>query len=184
MKTLGFVWFSLYLLVFTIGCNTYPNITGLVLDAETGQRIEDAIVLVEWTKTEGVGFTSTALAKVQEVVTDKEGRFVLSGMWGVRLDEPNLIAYKRDYVEWNNKVVFPGYGKRNDFHWNQGVALYLNRFRLPLSREEHARFLSSRIYSTAASQLRIFREFQWEIFCPDAQDNWHRDKCVAPRWTL
>ena len=69
---------STFLFFFLLtGC--YPEISGTVVDADTGEPIEGAVVLVEWTKTHGIGLTWTESVKVFEGVTDKHGRITIPG---------------------------------------------------------------------------------------------------------
>ena len=66
------------MLIMTPGC--YAEMTGTVVDAETGAPIEGAVVLVEWTVTKGVpGMTVTETYKVIEKITDKEGKVKIPG---------------------------------------------------------------------------------------------------------
>ena len=50
------------LLVFMVG-SCSAEITGTVVDAETGKPIEGAVILVEWTMTKGVPGMSHTKAK-------------------------------------------------------------------------------------------------------------------------
>ncbi|MBI5748930.1 MAG: hypothetical protein HZA00_07370, partial [Nitrospinae bacterium] len=69
----------LTILFLTTGC--YAEITGTIVDAETGEPIEGAVVLVEWTKTKGLGLTYTQSYQVVEVITDKDGKATVSGVF-------------------------------------------------------------------------------------------------------
>ena len=59
------------LLVFMVGiCSA--EITGTVVDAETGKPIEGAVVLIQWTKTKGaLGMTHHEIYKIFETETDQ-----------------------------------------------------------------------------------------------------------------
>ena len=105
----------IFLLFGTIGC--YATITGTVVDPETGEPIEGAIVLVEWTKTKGFGLTYTESYKVIEAITDKEGKATVSGIFNPMVNPPDITIYKKGHVAWNNKFIFPNYKKRKDFKW-------------------------------------------------------------------
>ena len=62
---------AILLVLMVTSCNA--EITGTVVDAETGQPIEGAVVLVEWTMTKGVpGMSHTESYKIVEEITDKE----------------------------------------------------------------------------------------------------------------
>ena len=75
------------------GC--YLPVNGRVIDAETNQPIEGAVVLVEWTKTKGFGFTYTESYKVAETTSDKDGKFELPGCYSAFVNEPDLTVYKK-----------------------------------------------------------------------------------------
>src|SRR3990172_7997079 len=131
----------LFLIFFTTGC--YGTITGTVVDAETGKPMEGAVVLVEWTKTKGMGLTYTESYKVIEVVTDKDGKATISGVFNPLVDPPDVTVYKKGYVAWNNKYIFPDYKKRADFKWENGAVVGLERFKEGHSRADHVYFLHS-----------------------------------------
>ena len=73
---------------------SYPPMTGTVVDAETGKPIEGAVVLVEWTKTHGIGEHWTESFKVEESVTDREGKFTITG-----IDSRNRQFTEHDCVQ-------------------------------------------------------------------------------------
>ena len=111
-----------FLIAITILLNSgcYANMSGTVIDAETGKPIEGAVVLVEWTKAEGVpGLTSTKSYKVVEAVTDKDGKFTVENVKKILIDPPDVTVYKKGYVAWNNEYIFPDYRKREDFKWEE-----------------------------------------------------------------
>lgn len=120
------------------GC--YSGITAKIIDAETNQPIEGAIVLVEWTKTHGYGLTSTDLFFEQELVTTKDGMCHLKGVDSFLVNQPRVTVYKKGYVTWNNKYIFPGWEMRKDFKWEDGVVIKLWPFRSEYSESEHELF--------------------------------------------
>jgi len=122
------------------GC--YFGITGRVIDAETQQPIEGAVVLVEWTKTKGVpGMAHTESAKVIEVVSDKDGKITISGDFDPMVNSPSVTVYKKGYVAWNNEYIFPDYKKRTDFKWGDGYVFRLERFKNSYSYINHDSFV-------------------------------------------
>ena len=132
------------LLSLMSGC--YFGITGRVIDIETNQPIEGAVVLVEWTKTKGLGLTYTESDKVAEVLSDKDGKFDLPGCYNPFVNPPDVTVYKKGYVAWNNKFVFPGYKKRTDFEWGAGNALRLERFKNTYSYINHESFIDGAVH--------------------------------------
>lgn len=135
------------LLSFMSGC--YLPMSGRVIDAETNQPIEGAVVLVEWTKTKGFpGLTHTESAKVAETLSDKEGNFDLPGCYNPFVNEPNITAYKKGYVAWSSRWIFPTWEKRTDFKWQSGNMYSLNKFKDTYSYVDHDGFISRSINDT------------------------------------
>lgn len=129
------------LFFLTSGC--YADMTGTVVDAETGKPIEGAVVLVEWTKTKGIGLTATESYKVVEVITDKGGKFSVSGVSNPFVNLPRFTVYKKDYVAWNNEYIFPTWEKRKDYKWENGMTIKMMSFKKDYSRADHVYFLHS-----------------------------------------
>lgn len=122
----------------------YAEITGTVLDGETGQPIEGAVVLVEWTKTKGLpGLTHTKPYKVFESVTEKNGTFALKKVLNPLVNPPRITIYKKGYVAWNNEYIFPGWVKRENFKLTEGMIIRLEHFKKEYSRADHVYFLHS-----------------------------------------
>jgi len=111
---------------FIAGC--YLPISGRVLDAETQQPIEGAVVLVEWTKTHGFGEYWTESYKVVETLSDKDGVVKIAGCYSPFVNVPDVTVYKEGYVAWNNKAIYPEYIKRSDFKWANGFSAKLIPF--------------------------------------------------------
>ncbi len=127
------------ILLMTTGC--YFPISGKVVDAETNAPIEGAVVLVEWTKTHGIGDRSTEVYKVQEIISDKEGNISLEGCNSPFINSPRLTIYKQGYVAWNNTYIFPTFVRRANFSWHDNVTISLQTFSSNLSRKDHVFFL-------------------------------------------
>lgn len=134
----------LSLLVFT-GC--YLPIRGRVIDAETNEPIEGAVVLAEWNEEEGLpGFSGTSVYKIVEAETDKRGKFFLTGTFYPLVNRPYLVIYKQGYVAWRNDLVFPQFTLRKDYDvWEHGREYKLERFKESYSREQHSSFMQSGI---------------------------------------
>lgn len=146
------------LLFLTSGC--YATITGTVVDADTGEPVEVAVVLVEWTKTKGLGLTYTESYKVIEAVTDKEGKVTVSGVFNPLVNPPDITVYKKGYVAWNNKFIFPEYVKREDFKWQNDYVFQLERFKPEYSHDAHTRFIHS--ITHGAGQMKFRNAIDWE----------------------
>jgi hypothetical protein len=152
------------LLFLSSGCSADSRgsaISGTVIDAETGKPIEGAVVLVEWTKTKGLGNTYTESYKVVEAVTDKEGKFSIPGV-SAYFTTPHLTIYKKGYVAWNNEFIFPDYKKRTDFKWQKGYVFRIGVFNeKKYSHKEHILF----IYKPVAEGSKIPKFYEakrWE----------------------
>lgn len=141
---------SLFLLILSVsGCSaSSKGISGTVVDVETGKPIEGAVVLVEWTRTTGIGDKHTVSAKVAETVTDKEGKFKLPGCYSPFVNIPDLAIYKKGYVTWSSRNIFPARAKRDDFQWRSGNIYKLEKFKDSYSYVDHYGFTTSAINST------------------------------------
>ena len=134
-------------LLATSGC--YLPMTGTVVDAESGAPIEGAVLLVEWTKTNVGGGADpyTISHKVAEAVSDRDGKVKMPGCFCPLANEPDVTVYKKGYVAWNNKFIFPDYKKRKDFRWG-GDAFRMERFKDTYSYSDHESFVSRAINDT------------------------------------
>lgn len=142
------------------GC--YWGISGRVIDAESQQPIDDAVVLAQWTKTHGFGEYYHTVYKIEETETDKNGKFSIAGVYSPFVDKPMLVIYKRGYIAWRNDLVFPSFSKRKDYEiWQDNYEYRLDKFKKGFSRDQHHLFLEHGIigsdynktprYSDAAS---------------------------------
>lgn len=142
-------------LIYAAMC--YSPITGTVVDAHSGKPIEGAVVLVEWTRTKGIGFSATYSHKFAETLTDKEGKFRLPGAYNPLVKSPDLAIYKKGYVTWSNKYIFPAREKRSDFLWQSGSIYELENFKDSYSYVDHQMFTTSAVNSTIATEnKRLF----------------------------
>jgi hypothetical protein len=122
------------------GC--YMGINGRVIDAETHQPIEGAVVLVEWTKTHGLGEHWTESIKAAEAISDKDGNIHLPGCYSPFIGSPRVVVFKNGYVAWDNLYIFPLYERRTDFEWGSGYLFKLDKFKEGIhDRKKHALFL-------------------------------------------
>jgi hypothetical protein len=161
--------FQMFILVSAIyclnGCHTgYSGITCTVIDAETQQPIEGAIVLVEWTKSHGYGLTTTKSFKVSEVISDNSGIVKLPGISDNFVNAPDVTLYKQGYVAWNSNFIFPpGYTKRTDFSWKDGCVFRMARFKPEYTFRDHTSFIYSAMGTGKIEQKQLlYRAFEWE----------------------
>jgi len=163
MKILYIIFF---VAVFTAtGCSAEPKtITGTVMDAGTGQPVEGAVVLVEWTKAEGMpGLTSTKSYKVVEAVTDRDGKFSIEDVKKVLIDSPDVTVYKKGYVAWSSRWIFPDWRNRTDFKWGKTNIFKLEHFKPEYSYDKHVSFISSSTNSSLGIEKPLIRKaYRWE----------------------
>jgi hypothetical protein len=166
------------LLIFmSSGC--YAEMTGTVVDAETGASIEGAVVLVEWTVTKGMpGMTVTERYKVVETKTDKDGKATISGVLNPQVNPPVVVIYKAGYVAWNNEFIFPDYKKRTDFKWGEDQLFKLERFRKGYSYSKHLLFFRPIVHSAGDSKTlpNMYQAFSWETTMAAREEELLRNK--------
>jgi len=143
------------------GC--YLPINGRVIDAETQQPIEGAIVLVEWTKKHGFGDAWTESYKVVETVSDKDGNVKIVGCYSPFVEPPDVTVYKKGYVAWSNRWIFPGGRNRTDFKWGKYI-FKLEHFKDIYSYIDHTDFITSSINASINIKAKnnIYTAFSWE----------------------
>ncbi len=150
------------LLICILLASCYGPIKGQVIDAETGEPIEGAVIMVEWTKTEGFGLTHTESYKVVEVLTDKNGMAEIDGVDAIFVDLVRVAVYKKGYVLWSNNNVFKGSRTLTSFEWKDSYVFKLNRFKPEYSYNEHTMFIHSAIGSGLGKKIVIEEAYSWE----------------------
>jgi hypothetical protein len=149
------------LLIVVSGC--YSPIKGRVIDAETNQPIEGAIVLVEWTKKHGFGDHWTESFKVVERVSDKDGNVQIEGCNSPFVEFPDVTVYKKGYVAWSSRMIFPGDRSRTDFKWGD-YTFKLEHFKPEYSYIDHTEFIRLSISASmnVKSKREIEKAYSWE----------------------
>ena len=106
------ILFALLVFVLLEGCGGAPIYTAApieawVVDAETGQPIEGANVVMNWQLVVGGldGPSNRGQLEVMETVTDKSGRFYFDGftklnpmMYELRNHDPRIVIFKSGYA--------------------------------------------------------------------------------------
>jgi hypothetical protein len=158
------LWIVISVILFLFLINIYPGMMGKVIDAETGEPIEGAVIMMEWTETKGVpGMTYTESYKVIEVVTDKEGRAWIRGVYNPFVNLGSLVVYKKGYVAWGKDYIFPDYKKRTDFRWCCFYKVFkLERFKPEYSYIDHTSFIDSAAASHSGHKELINEAIRWE----------------------
>jgi len=169
---------SFVLALFSVGW--YAEMTGVVVDAETGVPIEGAVVLVEWTVAKGIpGMMVTEVYEATEVVSDKEGKVKLSGVFNPSVNPPQVIVYKAGYVAWHNEFIFPDYRKRTDFHWGKHYVFQLEKFKKEYTHNAHMSFVGPFLTGTPWEKKNtISKALDWEegMAFQERQKQWRKDK--------
>lgn len=130
----------------------YHFLWGRVVDEETGQPIEGAVVLGVWTHSIRFGLEGFRGYKTEDAVTSKNGRFFIWGVWNPLInrwlpfvDSADLVVYKRGFVAWNNIATWHA-GPRTDFEWKNGLVLKMAKWKEGYSFREHEAFISTHTF--------------------------------------
>lgn len=147
-----------------IATSLLKSISGMVADAETGKPIEGAVVLAEWTRRVGIGDYHTVSVRVGETFTDKEGKFWTSGPIHPFADPPSVTVYKKGYVAWNNKFIFPDYAHRKQSQDMYGK-IRLDHFKENYSHNKHTLFIGTCSSDAFAGykKKKFAAAYQWEL---------------------
>ena len=154
------------IIVLTFALGGYPPISATVVDAKTGDPIEGAVVLVEWTNTHGFGHTHTESYKVVEIISNKEGRVNIEGVYRPFLNKPHVTVYKKGYVAWNDEYIFPGNKRRQGFKWENNLVIKMEQFsKKDFSHNHHVSFLRTATRITLDNDIKNSFEklFEWEV---------------------
>lgn len=177
MKMKQLVFLSAMILMAP-GC--YAEMTGTVIDAETGQPIEGAVVLVEWSVEKGIpGMMITERIKVTESITDKDGKVQLAGHLNPSVNPPLVVIYKAGYVAWRSDFIFPDYIKRTDFDWQNHYVFKMEKFKKGYLHSKHISFLRMGLRLDASSKLD--RAYAWEWNAAEKEMELFRMKFKALR---
>jgi hypothetical protein len=138
--------------------------TAIVIDDETGEPIEGAVAIAIWRKHtykdrwfEG---GNDVVVKIEEAVSDKEGKIYIDGFFGLYLfsQEPHLTIYKFGYVCWDQGNIYINEKhapRRNDFDKNNRIAR-LNKWPNEFSFVGHESFIDSVVRDFAEAPKKLF----------------------------
>jgi hypothetical protein len=153
----------------------HPQPTAIVIDADTGQPIEGAVAIAIWRKhsaTERAWWEggTMVVVRVEEAVSDAQGRIYIDGFWGswylFENRYPRLTIYKPEYICWDQKNIFiPGQSgkRRTDFNSKKRIAK-LKKWPENFSFNRHSSFVSTVTMGDAheASQKKFVNAFDYE----------------------
>ncbi len=137
----AFVLMSLVMLLVALKFARW-TVAGQIIDAETGMPIEGAVVAISWHKIGSgpPGLAGTEDVENEEAISGVQGSFEVpkySTLFGKKFE---MVIYRKGYVCWHSKYIFPSYEKRKDFRLRDGMKISLEPFKEQYSREDHARF--------------------------------------------
>jgi hypothetical protein len=153
-------------------------IKGQVVDAETGVPIKNAAVQIYWSETKGIiGMTYGVDIEVGEDLTNDQGYFKIPKYSWLKGYQYDMQIYKKGYVCWKDKKIFPTYEERRGFRLKNGMVIKLERFKEEYSKAEHANFTTSvvdgenHIYdnATKSEQEFLYHKAQAERAAWEAQ---------------
>ena len=134
---------------------------GRVLDADSGQPLEGALVWCSWGFSRGMGAVAPYAARSASVRTNADGRYHInklrelpSGL-SVRLSRLSLVVYQPGYVAYRQDRVFQPRLRRHGFSQRKNV-VRLARWSPELSHAQHLLFLGgdSLVQSLAQREVR------------------------------
>ena len=158
-----FIVSFLTILLFSLAGICNAEITGTVVDAETGKPIEGAVVLVEWTITKGMpGMSHTESYKIIEGLTDKTGEIKILEIHNPLTNQPYITIYKKGYVTWNSEYIFPNYKKRTDFQRKEINVFKLEKFALEYKYQSHVSFIHHVIRLGVGEKKMMTEAIEWE----------------------
>jgi hypothetical protein len=112
-----------------------------VVDAQTGEPIEGAVVFYDWFRTAGIpGLTHSVDLEAREGMTDSQGFF---RMPNYSFAQYHMAAYKPGYVCWSNRDAFLNEKRREVFRIYHGSIIKLEHFREEYSRQDHVDFMDA-----------------------------------------
>jgi hypothetical protein len=119
---------------------------GQIVDATTGEPVQDAVVVGVWSYDQGDGFIGPSGSETISVQTDDVGRYRIARAPlrvrgpSLRLVSFHLVVYKRGYTGYRSDTVFEG-GSRRDFTGRHN-RIELTKWRERDSHAEHLLFLA------------------------------------------
>lgn len=148
--------------------------TAIVVDANTGEPIEGAVALAIWrkhsiTKRAWWEGGTTVVARVEEAVSDKEGKLYIDDFWDWHLFKnryPHLTIYKPGYICWDQEFIYIEeykWERRSDFSKDARI-VRMNQWPKGFSFNGHSRFVSSVTSGDAheAPQRKFVSTFDYE----------------------
>ena len=155
-----------------MGSNKVP--TAIVLDAETGKPIEGAVAIAIWRgeDKDGPWFEggSQVAERIEEAVSDKEGKIYIDDFWDwhlLELSYPRLTIYKPGYVCWDQKNIYIDRfhsEERKDFNKENRITK-MKKWPKIFSFDDHWSFMNfvTQRESLKAKQCLFINAFEYEL---------------------
>jgi hypothetical protein len=166
-----YYFLCLFVLLLSSGCVTYLGYDGpyegRVIDKETRQPIEGAVVHGTWVKSHpGPGGASSSFYDSREVLTDKNGNFKIEGMGLLilsNMEEMEVWVFKAGYEQWHNYWSSPKRDKAAAPHveWEGNRAIIILR-RMTMEERKN-RGVSLPILEPDAKQRLLRMEYNREM---------------------
>lgn len=157
----------LFLIVVSFACcscSFYNGLNGTVVDNATGQPLEGALVVVQWTKPRGIpGLQYRDLHKIAETLTDKQGAFSIDGTIGFLLDPPEMLIYKDGYIPWRNDMDFPGGHRNKDNEWKHNITYRLDIFTDKYTYRQLYHFLDTGMMGNSRKEVPMSSKLMRDI---------------------
>ncbi len=128
-----------------------------VIDDETEEPIEEAMVLIRGT---GLGYSKKD--KDVELVSDKRGEIIINGQFPLIARPPMVTIYKKGYVVWNSKVIFPNNKQRKDFKWQEDYIVRLKKWDSHYSHTLHFNFIRGYSLNSKRVKTKLGEAIAWE----------------------
>ncbi|MCP4351650.1 MAG: carboxypeptidase regulatory-like domain-containing protein [Desulfobacterales bacterium] len=174
----------IFLLLLSLGGCVKLPMTGKVLDTETGQPVEGAVVHAEWSVSKGClpGLTYSEHYKTSEAVTNRNGGFFLPGVLNPLTDlKPDFVIYKKGYIAWRAYATFPDYNheREKNFDWRRYDTFRLERFvEGAYSYSDHISYIRSGLGAHSTSKLG--QAYKWELTMRKKESDLYRKKWHSP----
>lgn len=153
--------FIIIMLFLLSGC--YHGITGKVVDGLTGNPIEGAVVLAQWTTTVGIGLSHHNVSKIIETETDKAGLFSLSGAYSPFVNPPEMVIYKKGFVPWRNDMTFEEMETYDKIIWQDDLTYKLESWRDSYSKLRLDSFVGYGIIGASFNKTPKFSTVQSDL---------------------
>jgi hypothetical protein len=151
------------------GMDRSPKPDAIVIDDETGKPVEGAVAIAIWrgpqkdcTLIQGLEGGCWGALKIEETVSDKEGKIFIKNFWDWHLGPdryPRLTVYKFGYVCWDQKKIFEPKWKwknRTDFDKDNRI-VRLKKWMEGFSFNEHGSFIGSSVnWDDSKAQDKLF----------------------------